>query len=610
MYFKISEDGIVLSVNQFGAEQLGYTIDELVGESVLNVFYPDDRVTVQKRLAKCIKHPRHVAYWEFRKIRQDGSLMWVKENVRVIEENNGAKVALVVCDDITERKETELALTQNEKKYRTLFEKTSDAIFIIDRKTGKYLDANESALKLTGRNWSELSKLTILDISSRNTENRLKKLGDIKITQKLGQAVYTRSNGEKRTAMLIAIPLSDDTIIGIARDITEELILNERLRQSQKMEAIGTLAGGIAHDFNNILSGIFGYTQLAQSNIENTEKAIQHIDQINTGAKRAAELVQQILTFSRKSEYQKHHLNLFKSVDEALKLLRSSIPSSIEIVKNLDSQSIVYADPIRIHQVVMNLCTNAYHVMRETGGSLTVSLSDVEIVKSKYLWDKKIIPGEYIKFEVGDTGIGMKKGELDKAFEPYFTTKGLGQGTGLGLALVHAIVDEHNSFLDVHSEPGQGTNFYIYFPIVKPEKKDDALKVSKKHQARGGETIMVVDDEESIRQSCSEYLQSQGYKVEVFSNGIDALERFNANSIKFDLIITDLTMPGLSGDKLSVEILKIQPKMPIILCTGFSEDMTKKKAIQLGIRKFVLKPISNSDLSILIRKIIDKDSIG
>jgi len=606
MYFKISEDGIVLSVNQFGAEHLGYTVGELVGKSVLDVFYPDDRDMVKQRFADCLEHSKQVDYWEFRKICRDGKLMWVKENVRVVQENDGVKVALVVCDDITEKKEAELALWKSEKKYRTLFEKTSDAIFVVDKKTGKYLDANESALILTGRNWSELNQLTTHDVSPQGAENRLSYLSNLKTTQDLGQTIYIRPDGEKRTTMLIAIPLSEQAVIGIARDITDEMILNERLRQSQKMEAIGTLAGGIAHDFNNILSGIFGYSQLAHSNIENHEKARRHLDQVEKGSKRAAELVQQILTFSRQTEYKKHNLNLFKSVAEALKLLRSSIPSTIEIVKKLDSQSAVYADPIRIHQVVMNLCTNAYHAMRKTGGTLTVTLCDVEIFEYRYLWDKKIIPGEYIKLEVSDTGIGMKKNELDKAFEPYYTTKGLGQGTGLGLALVHAIVDEHDSYLEIQSKPGKGTRFFIYFPKIKQDANTDVLESPKENQIKGNEIIMVVDDEEAIRETYCEFLQSQGYQVDTFSNGIDALKKIQAGSTKFDLVITDLTMPGLSGDKLAIEILKTQPEVPIILCTGYSEVMTETKAIELGIKKYVQKPISNNDLSVLIREILNK----
>jgi len=494
---------------------------------------------------------------------------------------------------------------KSEKKYKTLFQKTNDAIFIIDKKTGRYIDANESALKLTGRSRQELGQLTTEDVTPRGAENRLERINNLTTIDKLGQVDYIRPGGEKRTTTLIALPLSEDSVIGIARDITDELILNERLRQSQKMEAIGTLAGGIAHDFNNILTGIFGYSQLAHSDIENPEKAKNHISQVEKGAKRAAELVQQILTFSRRTEYQKHSLQLFTGVNEALKLLRSSIPTSIEIVTRLDSKSAVYADPIRIHQVVMNLCTNAYHAMRKSTGTLTVSLMDVEITESKFLWDKKIIPGAYIRLEVSDTGIGMKKEELNKAFEPYFTTKKTGQGTGLGLALVHAIVDEHDSFLEINSEPGKGTIFYIYFPIVKKNPNHQMTKVRKENQPKGNEIILVVDDEEAIRKSCRTLLQSRGYQVETCKNGKDALKKFKTDSGKYDLVITDLAMPELTGDKFTEELLKIQPELPVILWTGYSDDMTEDSAMTLGVKKFIQKPVSGHELAVLIRGILD-----
>jgi len=604
----VSIDRKLVQLNEQMFTMTGYTKGELINQSA-------------KKLYSSNKDFEKIGRTTYRQIQDHGTAMvetrWKRKNEITIsvlvsstplDRDDLTKGVTFAALDITELKSAEFALRKSEKKYRTLFEKTSDAIFIVDKNSGKYIDANESALILTGRKWSELSQLTTMDIAPDRAENRLKTVKESKTTQELGQTEYIRPDGEKRIAILIAIPLGEDKVIGIARDITEERILNERLRQSQKMEAIGTLAGGIAHDFNNILSGIFGYSQLAQMNIKNPEKAVHDINQITKGAARAAELVQQILTFGRKTEYQKHIFNLYIGVNEALKLLRSTIPSTIEIIKKLDSQSEVYADPTRIHQVVMNLCTNAYHAMEKTGGSLTVSLTDVEVLKSKFLWDNKIIPGEYIKLEVSDTGIGMNKNELEKAFEPYFTTKGLGQGTGLGLALVHAIVDEHQGYLDIYSKPKKGTNFFIYFPKIKHDANNDTIDVPKKNQIKGCETIMVVDDEEPIRESCCAFLQAQGYKVETCANGIDALEKFKVDSTKFDLILTDLTMPGLTGDKLAIEILKIQPELPIILCTGFSEDMTEDKAIELGIKKFVQKPISNHELAVLIRKNLNKYS--
>ncbi len=494
---------------------------------------------------------------------------------------------------------------RSEKNYKTLFEKSNDAIFIVEKKTGKYTDANESALKLTGRSLMELTSLTTKDICPEGSDNRLENIQESNKSEQLGRTIYVRPNGEKRTTILVSIPLNHDMVIGIARDVTEEMRLNERLRQSQKMEAIGTLAGGIAHDFNNILSGIFGHSELAQSHIKNPEKAIHHIDQVQKGAKRAAELVQQILTFSRRTEYQKQHIKLFSGVNEVLKLLRSSIPTSIEIVTKMNTKSTIYADSTRIHQVVMNLCTNSYHAMRKTGGTLAVSLTDVDISRSVYLWDKKIIPGEYIKLEVSDTGIGMKKKELEKAFEPYFTTKKPGQGTGLGLALVHAIVDEHDGFLDIDSKPGIGTSFYIYFPRVKKNIDHKTFQTSQTDQYQGNETILIVDDEESIRATCSASLKSFGYDVDTCANGEDGLTKFKRNVEKYDLVITDLAMPGITGDKLVEELLKLKPALPIILWTGYSDDVTKHKANDLGIRKMVQKPVSNNELIVLLREILN-----
>jgi two-component system cell cycle sensor histidine kinase/response regulator CckA len=536
-------------------------------------------------------------------------------------QNNRLKVQLA------EQRKADKKIESQNRLMNTLLDNLQLGVFMIEAPSGRPLLANSRARILLGRgiipdsdktNLADTYKAYKVGTGKIYPENELPIVcGLYGKSHSIDDMVVVQPDGKKVFLEVFGSPVFDKSgkitasIISFA-DITqrrgiekEQERLKSQLRQAQKMESIGTLAGGIAHDFNNILSGIFGYSQLAQTHLKNPEKASQDIEQILQGAKRAADLVQQILTFSRQTEYQKRPLKIYTAVYEALKLLRASIPSTIEIEKKLDSKSVVFADPIRIHQVVMNLCTNSYHAMREHGGSLTVSLTDVDIFESKYLLDKKISPGEYIKLEISDTGIGMDENELNKAFEPYFTTKGIGQGTGLGLALVHAIVDEHDCFLDIKSKPGKGTSFYIYFPIFKPDIKSDGLKEPKEFQIKGNERIMVVDDEESIRHSCSEYLQSQGYKVDTFSNGVDALKKFKIDSKKFDLIITDLTMPELTGDKFAEEILKIQPKLPIILCTGYHDTFTETKAIALGIKKFVYKPILSQDLTILIREILD-----
>ncbi len=509
--------------------------------------------------------------------------------------------------EIVKHKSAQKKLEKSDDRQTSLVNAISEAgiwLFIVDKEyCVRYM--NELMIKSFG---NAIGKTCYRDVKGNDFPCSYCPLAEVIDNGKMVN--YESKLADGRIFAVTSVPYTDidGTLckLEIIRDITDSKLIETQLQQAQKMESIGTLAGGIAHDFNNILSGIFGYSQLAQSHLEDPERANQDIEQIFQGAKRAADLVQQILTFSRKTKYQKHLLKIYMAVNDALKLLRASIPSSIEIVKKLDSKSLIYADPIRIHQIVMNLCTNSYQSMRKTGGSLTVSLTDVAVLESKYLWDKKIIPGEYLKLEISDTGLGMDKNELDKAFEPYFTTKGLGEGTGLGLALVHAIVDEHDSFLDIYSKPGKGTSFSIYFPIIKAIVNDDSFKALKEYQTKGNERVMVVDDEEAIRQSHCVYLQSQGYQVDTFSNGMDALKEFKADSRKFNLIITDMTMPELTGDKFAEKILKIEPQMPIILCTGYSDTMTENRAKTLGIKKFVQKPISNQELVVLIREILDK----
>ncbi|MCK5541819.1 MAG: cache domain-containing protein [Desulfobacterales bacterium] len=404
-------------------------------------------------------------------------------------------------------------------------------------------------------------------------------------------------------------------IITESRDITEyKLAALERknmavqLEKSQKMEAIGTLAGGIAHDFNNILSGILGYAQLTELSLNAPVKAKAHISQIIKGTKRAADLIQQILMFSRKSEYKKQPLFLYIVVKEALKLLRSSIPSTIEISESFSSRAKVIADATQMHQIVMNLCTNAYHAMVETGGLLTVQIGEVEISFDKDIFGQTIKQGQYLELEVSDTGLGMDDETLLKVFDPYFTTKEVGKGTGFGLSVVHAIIDEHDGFIKAKSSKGQGTSFYIYLPKVDQEGDLEISKKENRILKSGTETIMVVDDEEDIRIIVKEFLTELGYSVTTFENGAKAYKAFQNDPDYYDLIVTDMTMPQMSGDELSQKILEDRPSTPIIICTGYNEKLTEVQALEMGVQKFVQKPLSNEKLAVFIRTILDKDN--
>ncbi len=392
---------------------------------------------------------------------------------------------------------------------------------------------------------------------------------------------------------------------GIARDITEKERTEQQLRQLQKIEAIGTLAGGIAHDFNNILGALMGYAELVKDELPQESQLRQRQEQVIKASLRAKKLVEQILLFSRQTEKEVKPIKPHLILNEALKLLRSSIPSTIEIKQNIPNDlGYIVADPTHVHQIIMNLCTNAYHAMREKGGILAVTLSKMDLQKEDISFAKfDLDPGTYLMLEVSDTGHGMDPSTIEKIFNPYFTTKPKGEGTGLGLSIVHGIVKSYGGAINVYSEPGHGTSIRIYFPKI--EKNSAPEKDTNNELLKGNERILVVDDDPSLLEMMELSLQSLGYKVSSFLNSQKAFDTFQAMPDHFDLIITDMTMPNMTGLELSKQIFDIKPQMPIILCTGFSELMSEEKANALGIKGFLLKPVLRRNLSDMIRKILD-----
>lgn len=410
----------------------------------------------------------------------------------------------------------------------------------------------------------------------------------------------------------------------INRDLNEEIMgrrraeklkekLEEQLRQSMKMEAIGTLAGGIAHDFNNILTAIIGYADIGKLHIERKchEEACNvsiDLDRLLEAAHRARDLVKQILTFSRQETPERHPVNLGEVINEALKLLRSSIPSSIEIRKQIAvSEELVLADSTKIHQVVMNLCTNGYHAMREGGGTLGIKLSEVIIDKDDpRVGNLHLSPGPYFLLEVSDTGVGMPKSVQSRIFEPFYTTKKPHGGTGMGLAVVHGIVREHKGHITVYSEPGKGTTFRIYLPqIVASAVKH--VEQLQQQLPRGSEHILLVEDEDAVMELEQTMLENLGYQVSCCKSPIEAVKRVADDASRYDLVMTDMTMPKMNGAELAREVLREAPDMPVILCTGFSELINEEKAKILGIRRYVMKPLILRDIAITIREILDED---
>ena len=379
----------------------------------------------------------------------------------------------------------------------------------------------------------------------------------------------------------------------------------KQLQQVMKLQAIGTLAGGIAHDFNNILFPIVGYTELTMDDVPEGSQARQNLDEVLKAANRAKELVQQILTFSRQSSQERRPLKVQYLIKEATKLLRATIPSSIEIECNIDeSCGPIKGDPTQIHQIIMNLCTNAYHALQETGGKLEVSLKEIYISYEQSLDRVGMKIGKHIELMVKDSGHGMEPQVIERIFEPYFTTKEQGKGTGLGLSVIHGIVKSHGGDITVSSRPGNGATFKVYLPIID-DIEEEIHVIEPLIAINGEERILLVDDEAQIIDIEQQILERLGYKVTPKTDSEEALEEFAAQPDRFDLVITDMTMPKMTGDQLARRMMDIKPQIPVILCTGFNEAISEEKALAMGIDKFVMKPIVKDELASTIRTVLD-----
>lgn len=408
-------------------------------------------------------------------------------------------------------------------------------------------------------------------------------------------------------ATIIPVKHNDGRIksfVTVKRDMTEESRLEGQLIQSQKMEAIGTLAGGIAHDFNNILSAILGYAELAMYELPEGSRSQEDVTEIIQAGNRARDLVRQILTFSRKTEQEFKPINIKPLINEALKFLRASLPSTIEIRPDIRSESAdVMCNPTQIQQVLMNLCTNAAQAMKDTGGNMFVSLCGVTLNQREADKHPDLHPGRYICLTVNDTGPGIEPDIIDRIFDPYFTTKDKGEGTGLGLSVVHGIVKTLNGALDVESNPGQGTTFNIYFPRAEIQTESAADK--SKALPTGSEKILLVDDEKTLAKMGRLMLERLGYDVTTCTSSREALETFQARPQDFDLVISDKTMPEMTGFDLAVQLKIARADIPVIVCTGYSEDTEVERAAGLGINRLLMKPLSLDDLANALREVLD-----
>ncbi len=511
--------------------------------------------------------------------------------------------------EIEERKSAHEALAKSEEKYRSILESIEDSYFELDIK-GNFTFFNNalmdllgySAIELTGLNYRVYTVPEDIDVLHK-AFRQVYKTGQ---TTQLTYCHLRTKEGEIKSIGIIASLMRNKNgeptgFQGLARDVTRQKMMESKLQQKQKMEAIGNLAGGVAHDFNNILSGIIGYTQLIKKHSSKESKIQPYVNQVIKASERATGLVKQILLFSRKTESEKIPSDIVLIAKEALKLLRASIPTTIDIQHDFnDDLDPVLADPTRIHQVFMNLCSNAAYAMKQDGGCLELILSET-VVEEGGNDIGELACGRYVKISVCDTGKGMDRKTLEQIFDPYFTTKQVGEGTGLGLATVHGIIKAHDGVIRVESQPGKGTKFHIYLPAIahKMEKAEQVVEVEK-----GTESILFVDDEVYLAEVGKEMLEDYGYSVVSKTSSKEAFAAFEQAPDSFDLVITDYTMPEMTGAQLASRIREINPDIPIVMCTGISLDPEVLGDAQFT--KILMKPLDMDGLLVAVRSVLDK----
>ncbi len=515
-------------------------------------------------------------------------------------------------------KEAQTRILEEKERLDVTLQSIGDGVIAVNTECEITL-VNHVAEALTGWSQEEAAYKTLkevfhtVDPRSRRrckdpVEAVMKKREIIHFTNKL----LIAKNGKETIITASGSPIrnGDGKIIGVIfifRDVTEKLAREAELRQSLKVESIGTLASGIAHDFNNILTGIMGYTELAILNASNETKVSKYLKNIYQSSERAKELIRQILTFSRQEEKTLDPVSISPLVKEALKLLRASLPTTIAIQTDIRSHSNVMADLNQLHQVIVNLCTNAVQAMPEGRGVLHISATDVEIREPGAEHPPELKPGKYVELSIEDTGHGIPEEIREKIFDPYFTTKQRKKGTGLGLSVVHGIIKSHNGFITVSSEPGKGARFNVLLPVVATEAavKTDTLPFER--IPKGTEHILFVDDEPQIAQMVKTMLKHIGYHITTHTSSMEALETFRSAPDKFDLVITDMTMPELTGDQLAQKLREIRIDIPIILCTGYSSKTLEDNLMEVGIRALILKPITMRTLSRTIRQVLDEN---
>ncbi|MCB2191552.1 MAG: PAS domain S-box protein [Deltaproteobacteria bacterium] len=609
---------------------LGYSPEQAIALGVAKMLTPKSMAHINQAMAEEIKcDPGHPDPFRSRTvvveaIKAKGENIWLEITGRFLRDREGRPEAVLsVARDITERRRTEQALRDSQQRYRDLFNSITDMIYTQDLE-GRFTSANQATASIFAYQPEELigRKASEFMLPEHRPGFKTEYLATLQrdgFMAGLGQ--YLDSQGEKHyidyRSTLVRPEKGEPYISGSGRDVTERIMdgrrmkqLEAQLLQSQKMEAMGTLAGGIAHDFNNVLASMLGYTELVLADLPPGSLFVSNLEQVLKAGERAKGMVRQILTFSRNSHSGLRPVVIQPVIEEAMELLRTSLPASVSVESRLNApQEMVLADPSQIHQVMMNLATNAFQTMGIGGGVLSLSLEPVELSPEQAAAFAELEPGAYLRLTVKDTGQGMDSKTMQRIFEPFFTTKEAKGGSGMGLAMVHNIVKNHGGQVRVSSRPGQGSRFEVYLPIFTGAAQAHPCRQQRDNPVGGSEKVLLVDDEESVGAVGRSMLKRLGYSVELCLSANEALEALQRDPKAYDLVITDLTMPGITGDELAGRIYQAAPVLPVIITTGYGGNLPWEE-MPANVRLLLSKPFTSWEIAQAVRRALEGAESG
>jgi len=610
LLLQVESDGSLSYASPRLESMLGLRPAQVLGTKLLELIHEGDRGLVEQHLKA------QVACFRFRHLAPDRSFRWLEANSARFSNDDGSQHCVLVCRDATERKATERALGESAAMFDNTFRASPNPNALIDLASSSILRVNRGFETFFGYSRAEAVGATTLALGIWPSAAARQEFVDTLQAHGALRAYETTlqlRSKELRTCLMSAEMLDIDgrrCVIVVIEDVTEQrrveaakALLEEQLLQVQKLDAIGSLAGGIAHDFNNILGAMLGYAQMAKLEAAELPDALESLTEVLRAGQRAKELVRQILTFSRQHPPERRPIRLQPVVDEAQRLLRSTLPSTLQFSLQVSPDTErVHADPTQMQQVLLNLATNAAHAMQGRMGALTIRLGNHEVLPEQAGSGRipNLRAGKYVALAVSDAGCGMARATLERIFEPFFTTKTRGDGTGLGLSVVHGIVTAHDGIIHVESEPEVGTTFHVLLPAFLAAVAEEA-EVEEREMPGCGERVLFIDDEPTLCSAAEKLLSRLNYVVTTKTSALEALKLFRADPTAFDLVITDLTMPGMTGVDVAAQVLLARPGMPLILATGFNANWTLDALRKLGIHDLVMKPLSLATLSTRMR---------